>query len=112
MKRALIALSLLVLAGCTSAQVQDTKAKADAVVAKATEEINMACWAMQTASVAFDIVVAPKADPDLVAAVHKAVDVANAICPPNEIPTNVNEAIAAILKAYRVASTATAVTGI
>ena len=111
MRRFIFALPLI-LAACSATQVADTKSKADEAILKAREEINMACWAMQTADVAFQTFVAAKADPSLVDAVNKAVAVANAICPPNEIPSNVNEALAAVFKAYKAATAATAVTGI
>ena len=70
----------------------------------------MACWAMQTADVAFMVFVAPKADPAILENEKRAVAAANAICA--NPPSNVNEAIASILNAYKVATTAAAVTGI
>ena len=100
----------LVLIACTMAQVEESKTKADDAISKAQEQINMACWAMQTADVAFQIFVAPKADPAILANEKKAVEVANAICA--NPPSNVKEAVASILSAYKVATTAAAVTGI
>lgn len=109
MRRFAALLPLLLLA-CTATEVAETKTKADDLVAKAREEINMACWAMQTADVAFQVFVAPKADPAIVENERKAVAAANAIC--ENPPSNVKEAIASILAAYKVATTAAAVTGI
>ena len=100
----------LILVSCTMTQVEDTKTKADDAISKARDEINMACWAMQTADVAFQIFVAPRADPAILENEKKAVEVANAICA--NPPSNVKEAIATILSAYKVATTAAAVTGI
>ena len=108
MRRKFAALLPLLLLSCTATEVAETAAKADDVVAKAKEEIAMACWAMQTADVAFHVFVAPKADPAIVENEKKAVAAANAICA--NPPTNVKEAIAAVLAAYKVATTAAAVT--
>jgi hypothetical protein len=108
--RKFAALLPLILLACTSAQVVETATKADDVVAKAKEEIAMACWAAQTADVAFTTFMAPKADPAIVADVRKAMEVVNTICA--SPPTNAQEAIATILAAYKKATTATAVTGI
>ena len=100
----------LVLIACTMAQVEESKTNADDAIAKAREEINMACWAMQTADVAFQIFVAPRADPAILDNEKKAVEVASATCA--SPPANVREARATILSAYKVATTAAAVTGI
>ena len=107
-KRILIAVALLMLASCSTAKVEDTKVAVNDAIASAREEINMACWAMQTADVAFTVFVAPKADPAILENERKAIAAANAICA--NPPSNVNEAIASILNAYKVATTATAVT--
>jgi hypothetical protein len=110
MRKVFAALLPLILLACTSAQVLETTTKADDVIAKAQEEIAMACWAAQTADVAFMTFMAPKADPAIVADVRKAMDVVNTICA--NPPTNAQEAIATILAAYKKATTATAVTGV
>lgn len=111
MKRIFAAALLpLILAACTATEVAETTTKADDVIAKAREEINMACWAAQTADVAFTTFVAPKADPAIIADVRKAMDVVNTICA--NPPSNAQEAVATILAAYKKATTATAVTGI
>lgn len=106
--RRFAALLPLILLACTATEVAETTLKVDDAIAKAKEEIAMACWAMQTADVAFHVFVAPKADPAIVENEKKAIAAANAICA--NPPSNVNEAIAAVLAAYKVATTATAVT--
>lgn len=111
--RVIIAAALaLALTGCAEQKQQalELKTKADDAIAGAREEINMACWAMQTADVAFRLYFADKADPALLDAVAKAVAVANAICPPNEVPANLQEALVAISRAYKMTTSAAAIT--
>ena len=109
MRRFIFALPLI-LTACSATQVADTTLKVDAAIASAKEEIAMACWAAQTADVAFMTFVAPKADAAIVADVRKAMDVVNGICA--NPPSSAQEAVATILAAYRKATTATAVTGV
>lgn len=98
------------LSGCADPKqpLADVKTQADATIAKLQPTFEMACWSMQAADIAFNVFVAPQADPGIVAIEREAAAVANAICA--NPPQNTGEVIAAVLQAYKAATIAASIT--
>jgi Tfp pilus assembly protein PilP len=95
-----ILLTLLILAGCSEAEVQQAQSNVNAAVAEAQPTIEMACWLVQSADAGFQVYAqSTGADPSVVADETNAVNAANVTC--TNPPANLPQAIADVLATYK-----------
>ena len=104
---AAMAIAALIVASCSSAQVQQTQTKIDGTIAAAQPTLAMACWGVQAADAVFKAtyVGGKSADPAVVGDEAKAVTAAGAICA--HPPANLAQAVADVMMAYKAVQKAT-----